>query len=179
MARKCDFKKNNMVSEVKIIPGYEDYECDIFGNVYSLKRGKRRKLKPATCKWGYLYLTLSKNGKPKKFKIHRLIMLTFHGASELHVNHIDGVKTNNNFLNLEYCTRSENLLHAFRTGLACNKGENNSQSKLNKQQVIEIKTALLNPYFGINADLARKYNVEPCAIYKIKKGKSWKHVTID
>jgi len=168
-----------MVSEVKIIPGYEDYECDIFGNVYSLKRGKRRKLKPAINRYGYLYVVLFKNGKQKNFKIHRLVMLSFHGASELHVNHIDGNKKNNNFLNLEYCTRSENQRHAFRTGLACNKGERHSQNKLNKQQVIEIKTALLNPYRGINADLGRKYGVTGDTISSIKSGRRWSHVTID
>jgi hypothetical protein len=168
-----------MVSEVKKIPGYEDYECDIFGNVYSLKRGKRRKLKPAITIHGYLVVKIYKNGKCKTCKIHRLIMLSFVGASKLDVNHIDGVKTNNNFLNLEYCTRSENVRHSYTTGLACNKGENNSQNKLNKQQVIEIKIALLKPYRGINNDLSKKYEVTVSTISLIKKGKSWKHVTID
>ena len=168
-----------MVSEVKIIPGYEDYECDIFGNVYSLKRGKRRKLKPQINRYGYLVVGLYNNCKYKICKIHRLVMLVFHGASELDVNHIDGNKKNNNFLNLEYCTRSENLLHAFRTGLACNKGENNTQAKLTEQVVIEIKTALLKPYRGINNDLGRKYGVSSYAISDIKRGRRWSHVTID
>jgi hypothetical protein len=171
-----------MTSEVKIIPGYEDYECDIFGNVYSLnynKTGERRKLKTNKHSNGYLALSLWKNRKRKTFTIHRLVMLTFCGKSDLNVNHINGIKDDNRLENLEYCSQSENILHAFRTGLACNKGERHSQNKLTKKEVIEIKTALLNPYWGINADLARKYNVEPCVIYKIKKGKSWKHVTID
>lgn len=46
-----------MISEVKVVPGYEDYECDIFGNVYSLnynKTGERRKLKPVITMYGYL-----------------------------------------------------------------------------------------------------------------------------
>ena len=171
-----------MVSEVKIVPGYENYECDIFGNVWSLnynRTGERRKLKPAIDRFGYLYINLWKNGKQKTFKIHRLIMLSFVGESELQVNHIDGNKKNNNFLNLEYCTALENTLHALRTGLACSKGENNGQSKLNKQQVIEIKTELLNYKRGMIAALGRKYEVDPETISSIKKGKSWKHVTID
>jgi hypothetical protein len=168
-----------MVSEVKIVPGYENYECDIFGNVYSLKFGKRRKLKSSINRCGYLLVNLCKNGKCKGFTVHRLIMLVFHGASELQVNHIDGNKKNNNFLNLEYCTASENVRHSYEKGLACNKGENHPSNKLTKKEVIEIKTALLNPYWGVNKDLGRKYMVCPDTISDIKRGKTWQHVTID
>ena len=168
--------------ECKTIPGYENYECDIFGNVWSLnynKTKKRRKLKPIIDRCGYLHIVLSKNSKQKRFTIHRLIMLVFHGASELQVNHIDGNKKNNNFLNLEYCTPSENVRHSYKTGLACNKGENHPSNKLTKKDVIEIKTALLNTYIGINNDLARKYGVSFYTISNIKTGKTWSHVTID
>ena len=171
-----------MVSEVKIVPGYENYECDIFGNVWSLnynRTGERRKLKPAIDRFGYLYINLWKNGKQKTFKIHRLIMLSFVGESELQVNHIDGNKKNNNFLNLEYCTALENIRHAHRTGLACSKGESHGKSKLNKQQVIEIKTELLNYKRGMFAALGRKYKVHSETISGIKRGRIWSHVTID
>jgi hypothetical protein len=33
------------------------------------------------------------------------------------VNHLDGDKSNNNMLNLEWCDRSSNMRHAFRNGL--------------------------------------------------------------
>ena len=169
-----------MISEVKIMPGYEDYECDIFGNVWSLKFGKRREMKPFKTKKGYLRIGLQNKGKIKKFLIHRLVMLTFHGKSELQVNHIDGNKKNNNFLNLEYCTSSENVIHAIDSGLKNDKGENHNSSKLTKKQVVEIKTNLKNNYYlGMVRDLAIKYGVSPQAISGIKTGARWSHIIID
>ena len=170
-----------MIAETKVIPGYDNYECDIFGNVYSLnynRTGKRRKLKPTKGIRGYLIVGLRRNKKGKNILVHRLIMLTFHSENDLQVNHIDGNKTNNNFLNLEYCTGSENMKHAFKLGLNSNKGENNSYSKLTEKEVKEIKTYLLKPYRGINEDLGLKYGVRNNVISFIRTGRSWSHITI-
>lgn len=65
------------------------------------------------------YAAISSNGN--KF-IHRLLALTFLPephlpTEELDVNHIDGNKLNNAIDNLEWATRSENCLHAYKTGL--------------------------------------------------------------
>jgi hypothetical protein len=60
-----------------------------------------------------------KKGKRREITIHRLVAETFLPkiAGKTCVNHIDGVKTNNRIDNLEWCTRKENNLHAYRTGL--------------------------------------------------------------
>ncbi len=53
-------------------------------------------------------------------KIHRIIMTTFcyfPGCEKYEVNHIDGCKTNNMITNLEWCTHSENTIHAINMGL--------------------------------------------------------------
>lgn len=170
-----------MKYECKTIPGYEDYQVDTNGDVWSFNYnniGDCRKLKPAIRK-GYCRVTLYKNGKKKYFTIHRLVMLSFVGESKLQVNHINGIKDDNRLENLEYCAASENIKHAFKMGLSCKKGENNTQSKLTEKVVIEIKTALLTPYRGINNDLAKKYGVTRYAITDIKIGKTWKHVKIN
>jgi hypothetical protein len=55
----------------------------------------------------------------KQMRVHRLVALAWipnpHGLPE--INHLDGVKANNDASNLEWCTTLENLQHARRMGL--------------------------------------------------------------
>lgn len=68
----------------------------------------------------YPYLHLSKNGKRKTVKIHRLVADAFVPNPERkpEVNHIDGIKINNSFSNLEWATSKENKHHAKVNNLA-------------------------------------------------------------
>lgn len=52
--------------------------------------------------------------------VHRIVAKYFcdNPENKPEVNHIDGNKSNNKASNLEWVTRSENELHAYRTGLA-------------------------------------------------------------
>lgn len=70
------------------------------------------------------------------------------------------------------------MLHAYASGLIRKPlGSKNKLSKLNEQQVREIKTALCNYVPGMLADLGRKYGVTKEAIGMIRSGKNWKHVS--
>lgn len=53
---------------------------------------------------GYLKITLYKNGKKSCHKVHRLVMAAFVGLSDLQVDHLNGIKTDNRLENLEYVT---------------------------------------------------------------------------
>lgn len=62
------------------------------------------------------------NGVKSRFKIHRALACSFITTakgplSKLYVNHLDGVKDHNCFLNLEWVTCEENRQHALDTGL--------------------------------------------------------------
>lgn len=115
-----------MKSEVwKDIKGFEGwYQVSSFGNVRRIApvNGSVRckNLKPWVNTRGYSYVTLNVHCKKTVFRLHRLVAEHFIGDSlpeETDVNHKDGNKQNNSASNLEWCTRSENMKHAIRTGL--------------------------------------------------------------
>lgn len=111
----------------KDIDGFEGrYQISNLGRVKSLERKVKfgsqiriikpmiRKLKAK--KGGYLFVQLRKNGKEVDFLVHRLVAKTFCNGyfKNADVNHKDGNKKNNIYTNLEWCTRSQNQLHAYR-----------------------------------------------------------------
>lgn len=121
--------------------------------------------------------------KGKNHKVHRLVAEAFIDNPNKYpqVNHKDGVKTNNNVNNLEWCTAKENTTHAWETGLCdgqkpegfC-KGENNPRSKLREEDIPFIRHWLKSGYR--QKEIAEAFGVGRKAITKIKAGERWAHV---
>lgn len=90
------------------------------GQLYSKKTNKilKQKLNEKTGYYG-VCVSLGSRSKKKLIRMHLAVAYNFvEGyAPELVVNHKDGDKTNNNFYNLEWVTKSENTRHALRHGL--------------------------------------------------------------
>ena len=133
----------------KPIKGYEGlYEISNLGRVKSLNykgTGKEKILKNTENGKGYLFVDLYKNGKIKKFRIHRLVLMTFkpiEGMGKLDVNHIDENKQNNSLENLEWCDRKYN----------CNYGTRNQRSAQSRSiPVVQLNSntnEVLNIYDG-------------------------------
>jgi len=110
-----------MIEIWKDIKGFEgDYKISNKGVVMSVnfRRGGISKVLKCDDSARYSRVTLRLGGLPHRFFVHRLVALHFLKTSNKpHVNHIDGDKFNNVYINLEWCTQSENMIHAVKTGL--------------------------------------------------------------
>jgi len=118
--------------------GYEThYEVSNLGNVRSiermvlheeggLKRNPSKVLKHGKGSNGYLTVSFSVDSVKSNHSVHCLVARAFmpNETNKPQVNHKDGNKHNNHIDNLEWVTRSENSLHAYRIlgNTAWNKG---------------------------------------------------------
>ena len=168
----------------KRIPNFSRYQASNKGRLRSTNyknSGKTKVLKPKLSN-GYLKTMLqADDGKYKTWNVHKWVALTWLGEPNgLEVNHIDGNKENNSIENLEYCTRSENMLHAFKNRLEKPmRGENNPSSKLTKEQVLEIRAyAKKNGKLKNRKQLAMKYGVTEAHLKDIVSGRRgiWKNI---
>ena len=125
---------------------------------------------------GYYYVRLGRKGSQKHLYVHRLVAAVFipNPENKPQVNHINGIKTDNNVPNLEWLTPKENMEHAFSKGLgAC--GERQWKAKLTLKQVREIRKLLAQGNLSLK-EIGDIYGVNYRTIYNIKIGRTWKNV---
>ena len=100
----------------KDVPSFEGlYMASNTGLVKSLKRKKEVILSAKPDKYGYCRANLTKRGARWLTSIHRIVMTTFMGPSELTIDHINMNKTDNRLENLEYVSLRENIVRSFES----------------------------------------------------------------
>lgn len=169
----------------KDVPEYEGlYAVGDFGtivrrecvtrNAVATWKSPERLIKP-TLSRGYMVVNLWKNNSYDRFLVHRLVMLSFVGPSTLSVDHINGEKTDNRLVNLEYVTLRENTLRQIASGRIVNpKGEKNGKSKLKSDQIRVIREMVSNGLSSREIGLAFGVSLE--TISAIRSGRTWGHV---
>lgn len=158
------------------------YMISNFGRIYS--KLNNCLLKTNIINSGYVRVTLKNidNGQ-KDFLVHRLVMICFNPINnyeEFQVNHKDGIKTNNYIENLEWCTQSENIIHAYKIGLYKN-GENNNFAILTENQVHLICQGLCER-LSYQDICTKKLGIEytkqmKSTIGAIRNKINWKHIS--
>ena len=155
-----------MTEDWRTVKEFPNYAVSNDGRVRNDETGQV--LKPAYCGQGRGYTTVQlwKNKKGASRLVHRLVGFAFVDGYKdgLQINHIDGVKSNNNHSNLEWVTNSENQQHAFDTGLR--------PSKLTNYEVLEIRA--LRRMGTTQQALADFFGVTQALISRIVNNKIWR-----
>lgn len=149
------------------------------GGERKLAQGTGYILKPNLNRFGYHQFILTDLSRARRnFLAHRLVWLVFRGPIKdgLEINHLNGIKTDNNLANLEVCTHSENLIHSWRVLGHQNgapKGEKHYAARLTNGDVKTIREAR-----GLSQKiLARQFEIDPSTVSKIRSRKRWSSVT--
>ena len=135
----------------KPINNYEEiYEVSNTGSIRSLERRgnwKAHIMSLINSTDGYIRVTLCKNSKAKMYLVHRLVAEHFipNPGNKPCINHKDGNKQNNKVDNLEWCTYSENELHAMNTGLV----NKNKMSMAHKKPIVQ---------YTLSGDFVKEYD---------------------
>ena len=163
-----------MKEEIKKHPYFIDILVSNMG--YIIKNG--RKITPTLRKdTGYYVVNVGINDLHKIHRIHRLVMDTFSPNPNpeyfTDINHVDGDKSNNRLDNLEWCSRSDNLKHAYSIGLRKQPfGEESWAAKITLEQAQYIYDHYETDGFHSNTkELCEQFGLTGSTIRAIITGK--------
>ena len=157
-----DWDKHNYPKELEGVPyRYVGKNVKLYrnGRVFVASRNKIIEKRP---KYNDRYFKIGvryEEGRKSQY-IHRLVAKEFvpNPENKNTVNHIDGDKTNNSYVNLEWLTHHENVLHASEIRLTTIGNKNwrkMNNSKLEKDEIKMIIAERVAKYKRKRDDLGR------------------------
>lgn len=173
-------------TEWRLIPGLPPFEVSQYGVVrrrINSNRPNERQYRYISQHLysGYLGAYLNK----KKYLVHRLVYLAFHGPliEGLQVCHLSGDRRNNYFRNLDQVTPKENNAHKIEHGTIA-RGMTSGRSVYDDDTIRQVIKELSNAPVsetgrlgrGVCADISEKHGVSRHVIYQLFAGKTWKHL---
>lgn len=164
----------------KAIPDFDGYEASSLGRIRSYwgKRNRmylgRKRTDPIMLNQhanfhGRLMVCISRNSKPYRRDVHRLVAQAFLGVSPLCTRHINGNHLDNRIENLVYGTLKENQRDRVAHGTS-NRGERNGRGKFKEEDVRRIRE--LGKTVTQTA-IAKQYGVHQSAICNILRRRNW------
>lgn len=116
---------------------------------------------------GYPCIDLYKNGERKNVNVHRLVAEAFIKNPNNYnvVNHVDGDKTNNCVENLEWCTQSHNIKHAYDNNL-----HNVDIEKAIKKKKRKVLCHQNNKVYNSITEAGKELNLNISKICQVCKG---------
>jgi len=132
--------KKEVFKQIPLV-GYDNFRISNRGRLLNIVTGNMATLRHD--KDGYNVTTIHVNGETKQVKLHRLVGYAFipNPHNKPQINHKDGIKDNNYYLNIEWCTPKENTDHATLHNLRAVE-ERHPKAKLDRHSVLLIREAL-------------------------------------
>jgi len=136
------------MEEWKSIEDYDNYEISNLGNVKNKTTNKL--LTPYLHNAGYYKIDLCKNGKKKKYYIHRLIAKAFipNPYNLAEIDHIDRNKSNNSINNLRWITHTNNAYNINKKKNSNSKYRNVYYEKRRNHWICQMKINGKQTYIG-------------------------------
>lgn len=171
------------VNKLKTFEDIQDYYyVDLDGNVYSVYGSEVKEIKPFISR-GYVNFKLrTVENKDRNIRVHRLVaMAAFEdGYSEEcnQVDHLDGNKSNNHYMNLQWVSASENMK---RTTRSRNMGQYNGRIPTKAVERYDLETNETLAIYASTSEATRDGYTQSsiCAcckgILKTHKGFGWRY----
>lgn len=168
----------------KDVVGFERYyQCSNMGRIKALPRKTRtweihkESITIGGTTRGYRKFPAHKENKKYNLLAHRVIAEAFisNPNNYPYINHINAIRNDNRIENLEWCTHSMNIKHAYKLGNKNQKGEKNNSAKINQEIANNIRI-----YYEQNKHLSQReiglvFNLSRENIKDIINYKTWNY----